>query len=80
MAIAERSPIKLLLDADRGEAIAAIARETHRDVNAVIDDALDAYLDVHRWQAEHIGEGLRQAEAGEFATDEEVAAAFARWR
>jgi len=29
---------------------------------------------------EHIVEGLRQAEAGEFATDEEVAAAIARWR
>jgi len=30
------------------------------------------------WQAAHIKEGLRQAEAGKFATDKEVSAAFAR--
>lgn len=30
------------------------------------------------WQIARIEEGLRQAEAGEFASEEEVAAAFAR--
>jgi hypothetical protein len=35
-------------------------------------------LDVR--QIKHIKDGLRQAEAGEFATDAEVAAAYKRWR
>jgi RHH-type rel operon transcriptional repressor/antitoxin RelB len=39
-----------------------------------------AYLDLHAWQRAHIGEGLRQADAGEFASEAEVRAAFARWR
>jgi predicted transcriptional regulator len=47
---------------------------------AILNDAIDAYLQVQQWQLEHIKEGLRQADAGEFARDEEVAAAFARWR
>jgi predicted transcriptional regulator len=30
----------------------------------------------NEWQLAHIEEGLRQAEAGEFATDDEIRAAF----
>lgn len=70
----------LTIDAARRDALDAIAHATHRDRDAVLTDAIDAYLEVQRWQADHIAEGLRQADAGEFASDEEVAAAFARWR
>ncbi len=51
-----------------------------RDRSDVLNDAIDAYLATHRWQVEHIEEALRQAQAGEFASEEEVAAAFARRR
>ncbi len=71
--------VSLTLDAARSDALDAIARATDRELDAVIAEAVDAYLDVQRWQVEHIAEGLRQAEAGEFASDEEVAATFARW-
>lgn len=37
-------------------------------------------LEVNRWQLDHIRHVLKQAEAGEFATDDEVAAVFDRWR
>ena len=51
-----------------------------RDRSYIINQALDMYLEVMDWQLAHIKEGLRQAEAGEFATDEEVKAAFDLWR
>ncbi len=38
------------------------------------------FREVNRWQTARIKEGLRQADAGKFATDREVASAFARWR
>ncbi len=37
-------------------------------------------IDIDRWQIARIKEALRQAEAGEFAADDEVAEALARWR
>ncbi|MEI9983184.1 MAG: hypothetical protein WDN69_08215 [Aliidongia sp.] len=37
------------------------------------------YLTTHRQDVEHIEAGLRQAEAGEFVSEDEVAQAFARW-
>lgn len=67
----------LTIDDARRDALDAIAQATHRDRDTVLVEAIDAYLDVQRWQADHIAEGLRQAEAGEFASEEEVEAAFA---
>lgn len=58
----------------------AIAELMARDRSYVITEAIDAYLEVNQWQIEHIKEGLRQADAGEFASDDEVAGAFAKWR
>ena len=49
------------------------------DLSAVISEALDQYLAFEQWQLERIKEGLRQADAGEFANEEEVRKAFARF-
>jgi len=72
--------ITVRMDAEKQAAIDALARATDRDRSLLINDAVDAYLALHRWQVAHIEEGLRQADAGEFATDKEVTAAYARWR
>ncbi len=57
-----------------------LARATDRDRSDIVNAAIDAYLAVHAWQISHVKDGLCQADAGEFATDAEVAAAYDRWR
>lgn len=37
-------------------------------------------LEIDRWQTDHIRRALNQADAGEFAAADEIAAAFERWR
>jgi predicted transcriptional regulator len=68
------------MDNEKRQELDAIAEVSDRDRSYVLNEAIDAYLDVHAWQIEHIKKGLRQAEAGEIASDKEVAKAFARWR
>lgn len=63
---------KLLID--------ELAELQDRDRSYIINQALDAYLEVMDWQLEHIKEGLRQAEAGEFAAEDEVQTAFELWK
>jgi len=63
---------KLLID--------ELAAAQDRDRSYIINQALDVYLEVMEWQLAHIKEGLSQAEAGEFATDDEVKAAFDLWK
>ena len=72
--------ISFRLPNKKKDALDAIATALDRDRSYVLNEAVDAYLEVHRWQIEHIKAGLRQAAAGKFATKAEVAAAFKRWR
>jgi predicted transcriptional regulator len=80
MADTARDEITLRLDPGRRAELDALAAATHRDLHALVTDAVEALLAAHRGEIARIREGLRQADAGEFATDEEVAAAYARWR
>ncbi|MGA2631302.1 MAG: ribbon-helix-helix protein, CopG family [Terriglobia bacterium] len=75
-----KTTINFRLDADKREALDSIAEVTDRDRSYVLNEAIDAYLDAHQWQIEHIKNGLRQAQGGQFASEKEVAKAFARWR
>ncbi|MFB2897337.1 CopG family ribbon-helix-helix protein [Aerosakkonemataceae cyanobacterium BLCC-F50] len=72
--------ITFSLDTEKIKALDEIASVFDRTRSDLLKEAIDSYLQVYQWQLDHIKEGLRQADAGEFASDEEVAAAFARWR
>jgi predicted transcriptional regulator len=76
----DRTTVTFRIDSNMKDALDAIAEGMDRDRSYVLNEAVSAYLDIHRWQIDHIKEGLRQADAGEFATEAEVAAAFRRWR
>ncbi len=75
-----KETITFRVDADKKAALDTLAAALDRDRSYVLNEAIAAYIEVHRWQVEHIAEGLKQAKRGEFATKAEVAAAFAKWR
>jgi predicted transcriptional regulator len=47
----------------------AVAAVLDRDRTYVVNEALAAYLETHRWQIEHIRQGLGEAEAGKFVPE-----------
>lgn len=75
-----KETITFRVDARKKKSLDAIAAGMVRDRSYVLNEAIDNYLDVYEWQVAHVKEGVRQAKAGKFASDAEVAAAFARWR
>jgi predicted transcriptional regulator len=75
-----KQTITFRVDGRKRKALDAVAASLVRDRSFVLNEAIDNYLAVHQWQAEQIAEGLREADAGKFAKDSEVAAALARWR
>ncbi len=75
-----KETINFRLDADKRKALDAIAAGLDRDRSYVLNEAISSYLEIHRWQIEHIEEGMRQADAGHFVSDAEVKSAFAKWR
>jgi len=75
-----RETISFRLGTEKKEKLDAIAEIVDRDRSYLLNEAVDAYIELHQWQIEHIQEGIRQADAGKFASKAEVAAAFARRR
>jgi len=55
-----------------------LARATERTKSYVTLEALSSYLAEQGWQVQDIEAGLAEADRGEFASDAEVAAVFAR--
>lgn len=56
-----------------------LAKATERSRSWLVADAIRRYLATEEWQVAAVEEGVRQAEAGNFASKEEVRAAFAKW-
>ena len=60
------------------EKLEALASATARTKSFVALEALSTYLQAQGWQVQDIEAGLLDAERGDFASDAEVAAVFAR--
>ena len=73
-----KETVSFRLDSGQRDELDQLAKVLDRDRTYLIGEAITAYLDVQRWHIEQIEEGLRQAEAGEFADDHEVDGVFDR--
>lgn len=66
------------IDSNKKAALDKIAAGMNRDTSYIINEALDNYLEMYQWQTDEIQKGIAEADAGEFASNEEVKATFAK--
>jgi predicted transcriptional regulator len=62
------------------ENLDAIAETLDRDRSYVVNEALEDYIDTHRWQLQHVRQGLREADSGKFVSPAEVKKIASRMR
>ena len=72
----KQSNVSFRADTAQIESLDIIAAALDRDRSYVLNEAITAYLELYQWQIKHIKEGIRQADAGEFASDKEVKQMF----
>ena len=70
--------ITFRLDGEKRAVLDAIAAGLDRDRTYVLNEAVQLYLEMHYLQVAEIEQGLAEAEAGDFASDEEVQTVFAK--
>ena len=73
------STVTARIDEETSQRLESLAKAVDRSRSWLVADAVKCYLDKESWQIAAIEEGVRQADAGNFADDDEVKAAFARW-
>lgn len=71
--------ITVRLDADTVIFLDKLAKVEDRDRSYMIKQAVASFVKLHRWQIEEIEKAVKEADAGMFATDEEVEQLFSKW-
>lgn len=71
--------ISLRIESDQIEELDHLAKESKRDRSFIITEAIEAYLEIARWQRQHITASMAQADRGDFASAKEVAKALKKW-
>ena len=71
--------ISFVTQTDKRERLDHIAEVFGKKLSAVINEAIDQYIDLHEWQLAHIQKGVKAARRGDFATDAEVKAFFDKY-
>lgn len=61
------------------ERLESLAEATQRSKSYLAAEAIKAYLDENEWQIGEIRAALAEANAGDFASDEEVTSAARKW-
>ena len=68
------------LDDEVKNRLQALAESTQRSKSFLAADAVREYLDNNAWQVSEIQAALSEADAGDFASQAEVAALANKWR
>lgn len=63
---------QLTLDPERAQRLRDLAQEVRRSSDTLLQEAVDHYLEIQRWQLEDIKAGVAEADIGDFATTEEM--------
>ncbi len=68
----ESSVLTLRLDAKLKNQLDRLSKSMNRSRSFVAAQAIQEYVSVNEWQIAEIKKGLAEADAGDFATDEEM--------
>ena len=78
MSIAQEM-ITFRLDHTKREALDAIAKELDRDRSYLLNEAIENYIEIYKWQIAEINLAIAEADAEDFASDEDVDTMFRRF-
>jgi predicted transcriptional regulator len=59
-----KETISFRIPPEKRTAVDELAAALDRDRSAIINEAIDAYLELHHWQVEHIRRALAEADSG----------------
>lgn len=52
---------------------------THRSKSFLAAEAVREFIEVNEWQIEEVQTAVNEADAGDFASDQEISAVFNKW-
>ena len=75
----ESSVLTLWVSAKTKSQLEKLAAATNRSKSFLASEALERYLELEAWQIKEIKQALKEADAGEFASDKDLAQAIKKY-
>jgi len=72
--------ITIRLDRKTKSRLEKLAKATDRTKSYVAAEAIRAYIDLNEWQISEIKAAIKEADAGDFASSDEVETVVRKWR
>ncbi|MBL4868849.1 MAG: CopG family ribbon-helix-helix protein [Pseudomonadales bacterium] len=67
------------LEPDLKSRLDQLAEATHRSKSFLAAEAIREFVELNEWQVQEIKEAIKEADAGDLASDSEVNVVFAKW-
>jgi predicted transcriptional regulator len=74
------STMTIRLDEDVKMRLEQLAESTHRSKSFLAAEAIREFVETNEWQIGAIKAGIAQADAGDFASEQDVADLAAKWK
>jgi predicted transcriptional regulator len=68
--------VTVRLEKEAVEFLDTLGKSLDRDRSYLIKEAVASFISLHRWQIEEVKKAVAEAEAGDFASEQEVEAMF----
>ncbi|MDT8452928.1 MAG: ribbon-helix-helix protein, CopG family [Gammaproteobacteria bacterium] len=75
----QSSTMTIRMESELKERLDKLAQVTRRSKSFLAAEAVREYLALNDWQIQEINAALTEANAEDFASDEEVATTFSKW-
>jgi predicted transcriptional regulator len=72
--------ITIRIDTEMKDRLDRLAEATQRSRSFLAAEAVRGFIDINEWQISQVRKALKEADAGDFATEKEVAGLARKWK
>ena len=77
--MSQSTTMTIRLDPEIKSRLDKLSAATHRSKSFLAAEAVREFIEINEWQIEEVENAIREADAGDFASNREVRAVFNKW-
>ncbi len=77
--MSQSTTMTIRLEAEMKSRLDKLSAATHRSKSFLAAEAVREFIETNEWQIEEVEKAVKEADAGDFASNQEVLAVFNKW-
>ncbi len=77
--MSQSTTMTIRLDPELKSRLDKLASATHRSKSFLASEAVREFIEINEWQIQELKAAIKEADAGDFANDQEVESVFSKW-